>query len=41
MVKNPFINYTDKELCNIIQEIYHSREEGKRVESFVPYAQEI
>lgn len=40
-MKNPYNDYTDKELCNIIQDIYKSRSDGKRVESFVPYAKEL
>ena len=40
-MKNPYNDYTDKELCDIIQNIYESRSNGKRVESFVPYAREL
>ena len=40
-MKNPYNDYTDKELCDIIQDIYESRSNGKRVESFVPYAREL
>ena len=40
-MKNPYNDYADKELCDIIQDIYESRSNGKRVESFVPYAREL
>lgn len=40
-MKNPYNDYTNKELCDIIQDIYESRSNGKRVESFVPYAREL
>ena len=40
-MKNPYINYTNKELCTIIQDIFDSAESGKRVESLVPYAKEL
>lgn len=39
--KNPYETYSDEELCNIIKDIFESEKEGKRVESFVPYAVEI
>ena len=40
-MKNPYLTYTDEELCNVIKDIWMSEENGKRVESFVPYAREI
>lgn len=40
-MKNPYEEYSDKELGEIINDINISRKEGKRVESFVPYAKQI
>jgi hypothetical protein len=40
-MKNPFLEYTNDELCDVIRDIEISKEDGKRVESFVPYAREI
>lgn len=40
-MKNPYKNYTDKELCNIILDMQKSKSNGKRIESLVPYATDI
>jgi hypothetical protein len=38
---NPYISYTDQQLCDVIEDIFQSEKDGKRVESFVPYAMKI
>jgi hypothetical protein len=40
-MKNPYEDYSDKELCEVIEDIFQSKREGRRVESLVPYAEEI
>lgn len=38
---NIYKNYSNEELCNVIKDIINSKKEDNRVESFVPYAQDI
>jgi hypothetical protein len=38
---NPYISYTDQQLCDVIEDIFQSEKDGKRVESFVPYSMKI
>lgn len=40
-MKNPYKNMRSEQLCEIIRDIQMSKREGKRIESFVPYAREI
>lgn len=40
-MKNPYKELNNDQLCEIIRDIQESKKEGKRIESFVPYAREI
>lgn len=40
-MKNPYKEMNNDQLCEIIRDIQESKKEGKRIESFVPYAREI